>query len=103
MKLQRKPSRRGPAGTSPSAEPAPPETVPRPRGRPRIPCTAEHVRRVFELALLGLTDDELAEALGISERTLENWKLRHPEFLEALKRGKSLADAEVAHSLYRRA
>jgi hypothetical protein len=35
--------------------------------------------------------------------TIYCWKKAHPEFSEALKKGKTLADAEVAEKLYHRA
>ena len=57
----------------------------------------------FHMALLGATDQQLAAALDISERTLNVWKKSHPEFLHTLKRGKEHADSRVAASLYKRA
>lgn len=52
---------------------------------------------------LGATDAQLADVLGISESTLNKWKLDFPAFSEALKKGKAIADADVAASLYHRA
>lgn len=57
----------------------------------------------YKLALLGLTDKELASFFDVSEQTLNSWKKKHPKFLESLKKGKTDADAEVAVSLYKRA
>lgn len=54
-------------------------------------------------AELGATDREIAEMLGVSERTLNNWKHAHPELVDALKVGKETADDRVEQSLYRRA
>lgn len=56
-----------------------------------------------KLALLGLTDEEIAEYFGVDVRTLANWKNEYPAFLHALMEGKTIADANVADSLYRRA
>lgn len=56
-----------------------------------------------KLALLGLTDKEIAEFFGVSDRTLNNWKSQYPAFFQSLNAGKVQADAEVADSLYRRA
>lgn len=56
-----------------------------------------------KLALLGLTDRELAEFFGVTERTINNWKHEYPAFLHALTEGRVVADANVADSLYRRA
>lgn len=55
------------------------------------------------LCRLGATDKDMAEFFGVSEQTVNAWKKAHPEFLEALKEGKTMADAEVADRLYKRA
>lgn len=39
----------------------------------------------------------------VAESTINNWKIEYPEFLESIKKGKLLADANVANSLYKRA
>lgn len=51
----------------------------------------------------GFTDRELAELLGVSEGTINAWKLEHVEFAEALKNGKAPADERVERSLYHKA
>jgi hypothetical protein len=56
-----------------------------------------------KLCRLGATDKDLAEFFGVTEQTVNNWKDAHPEFFEALKRGKVESDAEVADRLYQRA
>ncbi|WP_446471148.1 terminase [Xenorhabdus stockiae] len=61
---------------------------------------AEQARK---LCLLGYTDKELADFFEVSESTLNNWKHDHPEFLESLKKGKQVADGEVAAKLFHRA
>jgi len=57
----------------------------------------------FKCALLGATDRELADIIGICEATLNTWKIEYPIFLESIKRGKERADMEVVQSLYKRA
>lgn len=59
-----------------------------------------HVRTVFYYALLGMTDEQIAQAFDISLSTLSMWKRKHQTFLDALKEGKQQADAQVVHSLY---
>lgn len=54
-------------------------------------------------ALLGATDKEMADLFGVTERTLNQWKKTYPEFLQSLKKGKNIADANVASRLYNRA
>jgi len=65
--------------------------------------TKEYARQAFRLCLLGATDQELADSFGVQEKTINNWKIKHPEFLQSLKEGKEEADAKVAQSLYSRA
>ena len=59
--------------------------------------------QVEKLCKLGATDKQLADFFDVSEATIHNWKKDHPEFLESIKRGKEIADAMVAESLYHRA
>ena len=59
--------------------------------------------QALKLCLLGATDKELTEFFSVSEQTINSWKKKHPEFLESLKKGKNLADANVASRLYNRA
>ncbi len=59
--------------------------------------------RAHRLALLGLTDTEIADQFGISPDTLYEWKRRYPEFSDSLDAGKIEADAHVAEGLYNRA
>jgi len=56
-----------------------------------------------KLCRLGATDKDIAQFFGVTETTLNNWKLRHPSFLESLKRGKDEVDSQVEQSLFRRA
>lgn len=51
----------------------------------------------------GATDLEVADNLNICAATLYRWKSQHPEFCEALKVGKAVADERVERSLYNRA
>lgn len=75
--------------------------VPAKRGRPSD-FKPEFAEQAYSLALLGATDLELAAHFDKSEQTVNNWKANHPEFLEALKAGKTAADARMAESLYKR-
>jgi hypothetical protein len=71
-------------------------------GRPSA-WKPEFVELVFELALLGKTEPQIAREIEVSPRTLANWKKEHPDFLHALNRGRDIADGRVARSLYERA
>ena len=57
----------------------------------------------WSLAIKGATDEEIAEAFGISVRTLHRWKKSYGSFTEALLAGKDQADAKVEKKLYERA
>ena len=50
----------------------------------------------------GFLEKEIARKLGISISTFEDYKIKHPEFLNALKRGKEIVDYEVEDSLYKK-
>ena len=56
--------------------------------------------RAYRLALLGLTDEEIADAFGVSVEALDKWKQKYPEFKKHLKAGKQEADSHVAESLF---
>jgi hypothetical protein len=63
----------------------------------------EFPAQAAKLCKLGATDRELADFFEVVESTIYLWKTEHPEFSEALKRGKDESDARVEQSLYRRA
>ncbi len=63
----------------------------------------EFVERAFDLCLLGATNEQMAEFFHVSKGTIGNWQKKHPEFADALKKGKMGANAKVARSLYERA
>ncbi len=56
-----------------------------------------------KLALLGLTNEEMAEFFGVSERTFYRWMAEETAFCQAVNEGKVIADANVADSFYKRA
>lgn len=63
----------------------------------------EYCKLAYKLALLGLTDIEMAGVFEVSEQTFNNWKVKHPELFESIKEGKDIADVDVAVSLRQRA
>lgn len=71
-------------------------------GRP-TDYKAEYCDQVQKLTMLGATDKEIANFFEVTDTTINNWKLVHPEFFESIKAGKIKADAQVAYSLYKRA
>lgn len=73
-----------------------------PAGRP-TKYKPEYAEQAYKLCLLGATDIEMADFFEVAESTLYLWKKEHPEFSEALKKGKMQADAVIAQKLYHRA
>lgn len=73
-----------------------------PAGRP-TDYRDEYCEQVEKLCKLGATDAELADFFEVTETTVNNWKITHPEFFESIKKGKIIADANVAQRLYQRA
>lgn len=71
-------------------------------GRPTSYQT-EFNDQAYKLCLLGFTDADLATFFEVQESTINNWKTAHPEFLESIKKGKAIADSEVAAKLFHRA
>ena len=57
----------------------------------------------WSLAIKGATNDEIADAFGISVRTLIRWIKKYDTLKESIDRGKMTADAKVEKSLYQRA
>ena len=51
----------------------------------------------------GATDAQVAEDIGVTITTIQNWKIAHPEFFDTLKTAKAIADAQVEQSLFKRA
>jgi hypothetical protein len=53
--------------------------------------------------LLGATNDELADFLDVSPRTIDRWIAERAEFGDAVRSGRVAADARIARALYGRA
>ena len=75
---------------------------PNPVGRPTLYQDA-YAEQAYKLCLLGATNEELADFFEVHVDTIYEWQKVIPAFSEALRAGKSQADAEVANSLYKRA
>lgn len=58
---------------------------------------------ILDLYKRNRTDAQVAKIIGISLRTLSNWKTKYPSFLHAVKDMKCVADDLVEASLFRRA
>ena len=51
----------------------------------------------------GLTDEQIATNIGITAKTLYDWKKKYSNICEALKRGKDVVDLQVENALLKRA
>lgn len=51
----------------------------------------------------GLTDEQIAQNMGISVRTLYRWKKKEQQICNALSKGKEVVDRQVENSLLKRA
>ena len=51
----------------------------------------------------GLTDEQIAEKIGISRSTLSDWKNKFSDISDALKKGKEIVDIQVENALLKRA
>lgn len=72
-------------------------------GRPTSKWSDAYVAQAYRLAMLGLTDKEMAHAFDVSERQFNTWKKKYPQLLQSINNGKLPADGNVALSLYQRA
>ena len=63
----------------------------------------DNLLRIEGWARQGLTDEQIASNMGISTATFYNWRNKHVEILESLKKGKAPVDFEVENALYKRA
>lgn len=71
-------------------------------GRPSL-YQGEFAEQAEKLCRLGATDREMADFFSVDVATINRWKKQHAGFCESLKRGKEIADAEVADKLFKRA
>ena len=51
------------------------------------------------LARDGLTDQQIADSIGISRSTLSAWKLKYPDISDTLKNNKDIVDRRVENAL----
>jgi hypothetical protein len=51
----------------------------------------------------GLTDEQIAHNMGVTAKTLYEWKKKYGKICEALKKGKEVVDVEVENALLKRA
>ena len=63
----------------------------------------EGLLRIEGWARDGLTDEQIAQNMGITAKTLYEWKKKYSEICESLKRNKDVADRQVENALFENA
>jgi transcriptional regulator with XRE-family HTH domain len=63
----------------------------------------ENLTLLEDWARNGLTDEQIAQKIGIARSTLSEWKNEYPDISDALKKGKETVDAKVENALLKRA
>lgn len=73
------------------------------KGKYEYWLTPEGLLKLEGWARDGLTDEQIAENIGISRSTLNNWKDKYPDISDTLKKGKDVVDRQVENALLKRA
>ena len=72
-------------------------------GRPKWIPDELTCRKAREMASRGLTVKQIADCLGVSDATVYERQKEYPEFLEAIKRGRSEGINQVTNKLFEKA
>lgn len=73
------------------------------RGKYEEWLTKEGLLKIEGWARDGLTDEQIAQNMGISRSTLNEWKNKYQDISDTLKRGKEVVDLQVENALLKRA
>ncbi len=65
-------------------------------GRGQTKYKPEYVIRIYEFAKNGMTDGQIADALGVKKLCMVKWKKDRPEVAEALRKGRETKDSITA-------
>lgn len=65
--------------------------------------TPEGLLKIEGWARDGLTDEQIANNMGINPSTLYDWKKKYPEISDTLKKSKDVVDRMVENALFRNA
>lgn len=64
---------------------------------------SDNLKKLEAWARDGLRDEDIANKMGIARSTLYEWKKKHKDISDALKRGKEVVDIEVENILLKKA
>ena len=73
------------------------------KGKYKEWLTKEGLIKIEGWAKDGLSNQQIAHNIGITEETYYKWQKKYAEFSEAIKKGKEVVDREVENSLNKRA
>lgn len=73
------------------------------KGKYEYWLTKEGLIKLEGWARDGLTDEQIASNIGISAKTLYEWKKKYSEICNTLKKGKEVVDIQVENALLKRA
>ena len=73
------------------------------RGKYEEWLTEEGLALITGWARRGLTEEKIADKMGVSVSTLSNYKNKFPKLLEAIKNGKEVPDIKVESAMFKRA
>lgn len=65
--------------------------------------THEGLLKIEDWARSGLTEEQIAHNMGITRKTLAEWKSKYGDICDTLKKGKEVVDIEVENALLKRA
>lgn len=65
--------------------------------------TEEGLLRISAWARDGLTNEQIANNMGVNVKTLYEWCNKYGDFSNALKKSKEVADIQVENALYKKA
>ena len=66
-------------------------------------CQNYGLETIRRLAEEGLSDAEIAAAVGVTSSQLQRWRKKHPRFRDAIDIGRREADFSVIEAVYKRA
>jgi hypothetical protein len=73
-----------------------------PTGQPTL-YKPEYIELAHNYCLLGATNETLGDFFGVTRRTVDNWIATHPDFADAVYRGRAVADGVIVRALFERA
>lgn len=75
----------------------------RPLGAPGGVFLPDHEQLVKLIAMRGATDEEIEAVYGLGKGTIKKWRKFYPGLNKAIEKGRTSADAQVLHALFKTA